>query len=337
MPAKAPPSAEAWLELPDGRIHEIRGECSIGRLAENQLVLHDTVVSRRHARVTRAGPGGYLLSDLGSANGTFLNQSRLTVAKPAPLTDRDAVVIGTVAIRFRLAAEAADFVTERAAATPKRKRILVVGESSLDGDGLRRVIEAQAQFEVAGHAPDAARARRLHAEMQPDLVLLDGTADTVGDLSLVRDLISTEATTRILAIVERADADYVSRLMRAGVLACVLRADPADELQRALTSAAAGSVYLSRRVAALALRQLAGSDEAGRRGGPMGLTDRELEVFHLVGAGKPNRDIAAALGMSVKTVETHKENLKVKLGLTNAASLAERARGWLAGQPPPKK
>lgn len=336
MPAKAPQSTEAWFELPDGRIHEIRGECTIGRLTDNHLVLHDTVVSRHHARVTRARPGGYLLSDLGSANGTFLNRSRLIVAKPAPLGDRDAVTIGTVGIRFRLAEEAANFATERSAEAANRKKILVVGETSLGGDGLRRVIDALAQFVVAGHAPDAMRARRLHAELHPDLVLFDGSTSATGTFSLVRDLIATDAETRILVLLESADPDYISRLMRAGVLACVLRTDPAEELSRALTSAVAGSVYLSRRVAAVAMRQLAGSDEAGRRGGPMGLTDRELEIFHLIGAGRPNRDIATALVMSVKTVETHKENMKVKLGLTSAADLAARARAWIAGQAPPK-
>jgi DNA-binding CsgD family transcriptional regulator len=93
----------------------------------------------------------------------------------------------------------------------------------------------------------------------------------------------------------------------------------------------AGSVYLSRRVAAVTVRQLAGSREAGRRAGPSGLTDRELEIFHLIAAARPNREIAQALGMSVKTVETHKENIKIKLGATSAAELAERARVWLVG------
>lgn len=336
MPAKAPQSTEAWFELSDGRVHEIRGECTIGRLLENQLVLHDGVVSRLHARVTRAGPGRYLLSDLGSANGTFLNGNRLTAGNHAQLDDRDAITIGTLPVRFRLAEEAASFTTERASARAPKKKILIVGESSLGGDGLRRVIDAQAQFEVAGHAPDATRARRIHAEMHPALVLIDGAADALGVISLVRDLIAADSETRILVLVERADSDYVSRLVRAGALACVLRADPADELQRALTSAAAGSVYLSRRIAAIALRQLAGSDEAGRRGGPLGLTDRELEIFHLIGGGLPNREIAGKLGMSVKTVETHKENLKVKLSLTSAADLAVRARAWIAGQAPSK-
>jgi len=334
MPAKTPQPAEAWFELPNGRVHEIRGECGIGRLLENQLVMSDSGVSRLHARVARAGPGRYLISDLGSANGTFLNDTRLTTGNPATLGDGDAINIGTLPLRFRLAEAAAGFITERPGARVAKKKILLAGESSLGGDGLRRVIEAQVQCEVAGHAPDAARARRLHAEMHPDLVLIDGTADAVGNLSLVRDLIAADSEARILALIERADSDYVARLMRAGVLACVLRTDPSDELQRAITAALAGSVYLSRRVAAVALRQLAGSEEAGRRGGPRGLTDRELEIFHLVGSGRPNREIAGALGMSVKTVETHKENLKVKLGVASAADLAQRARAWISGEAP---
>jgi DNA-binding NarL/FixJ family response regulator len=102
-------------------------------------------------------------------------------------------------------------------------------------------------------------------------------------------------------------------------------------LIRALQSAAAGSVYLSRRIAAVTVKLLAGSKEGGRRDGPQVLTNRELEIFHLIGGAKANREIAASLGMSVKTVETHKENIKIKLGVANSAELSERAREWLAG------
>ena len=332
MPAKAPPPPDAWLELPDGHVHRFRGECAIGRLPDNHLVLADAASSRHHARIAPDGNGGYTLADLDSANGTFLNSLRLHPSAPAPLRDRDMIAIGAALLRFRLVTTAAEMATETSPLPLNRRKILVIGETSLAGDGLRRLLDAQAEFTVAGHAPDAISARQMHAKLRPDVVLFDASADALGALSLIRDLLAADSDTRVLALVERADPAYVPRLMRAGALGCVLRTDPAEELLRALSSAAAGSVYLSRRVAAAALRQLAGSEEAGRRGGPAGLTDRELEIYHLIGAGKPNRDIAAALGMSVKTVETHKENLKVKLGLASAADLAERAKAWVSGQ-----
>jgi DNA-binding NarL/FixJ family response regulator len=146
---------------------------------------------------------------------------------------------------------------------------------------------------------------------------------------LLTDVLVADPEARIAAVLARPDPDFIGRVLRHGALACILRSDPPEELIRALYSAVAGSVYLSRRVAAVTVRQLAGSKEAGRRDGPQGLTDRELEIFHLVGGAKANREIAAALGMSVKTVETHKENIKIKLGVGSAAELSERAKAWL--------
>jgi DNA-binding NarL/FixJ family response regulator len=331
MPAKPPVAPEAWLELPDGRIHRLTGTCSIGRLAENHLALTDAGISRHHAGITPNAKGIYIVSDLGSTNGTLLNGH--PIAGPAALQDRDVIGIGAALVRFRLATDAADLSTEVRLPAPNRRKVLVVGETSLLGEGLLRWLEAHPEFAVAGQAIDAARARHLHAQLHPEAVLLDTSSDAIGSLTLIRDLIAADPESRILVLVERADPAYVLRIMRAGALGCILKGDPTDELHRALHSVAAGSVYLSRRVAAATLRQLAGSEEAGRRGGPGGLTDRELEIFHLIGGGKQNRDIAAALGMSVKTVETHKENLKVKLGLTSAADLAGRARAWVTGQP----
>jgi DNA-binding NarL/FixJ family response regulator len=330
MPAKPPVAPEAWLELSDGRIHRLSGSCSIGRLAGNQLALADAGISRHHAGIAPNQQGVYILSDLGSTNGTLLNGRPL--AGPAGLRDGDQIGIGAALVRFRLATNAAGLSTEVRRPAPARRKVLVVGETSLLGEGLLRWLEAQPEFAVAGRAADAARARQLHGQLHPDAVLIDASSDAIGYLTLIRDLLAAEPEGRILVLVERADPSHVPRILRAGALGCILKGDPGDELQRALQSVVAGSVYLSRRVAAATLRQLAGSEEAGRRGGPGGLTDRELEIFHLIGGGKQNRDIATALGMSVKTVETHKENIKVKLDVSSAADLAGRARAWVAGQ-----
>lgn len=277
-------------------------------------------------------PNGYGLTDLGSSNGTFLNRAKLEHSVAARLHDGDVIAIGPSQLRFRLSETAANSLTERKLSATVRRQVLVVAEASVGADGLRQLIETQAGFAVAGLAADASSARKLHATLRPDVVIVDASGDSIGMLSLIRDLIAANAETRTMVLVERPDSDHITRLMRAGALGCVLRTDPPDELVRALISALAGSVYLSRRVAGAAMRLLAGSDDGGRRDGPAGLTDRELEIFHLIGAGRPNREIATALGMSVKTVETHKENLKVKLGLATAAELAERARKWVAGK-----
>jgi DNA-binding NarL/FixJ family response regulator len=196
-------------------------------------------------------------------------------------------------------------------------------------DALHRLIDGRSDLAVAGHSADHRQVVQLQAKCQPDAILVDASLEGLDALTLLGDLLAADRDGRIAVLLARPDPDFIHRLLRRGALACVLKSDPPEELVRALQSAVAGSVYLSRRVAAVAVRQLAGSKEGGRREGPAGLTDRELEVFHLVGAAKANREIATLLGMSVKTVETHKENIKVKLGAASAAELADRAREWL--------
>lgn len=332
MPIKPPIKPDAWLELPDGRIHSLTSKVTIGRSPDNDLPLPFAGVSRYHATVAYAATGPFSISDAGSTNGTFVNGLR--VGQPAPLHDKDILNIGAATLRFHLAGNT-DFATEAHIPVALRHPVLLVEESSIISDALTSLIRSLPEFMVAGHAKSAAEARRLSAELHPEAVIIDGSLEALGTLSLLRDLLAADPDTRALVLLDRADSDYMARLLRSGTLGCVLKDDPADEFHRALNSTLAGNVHLSRRVAASTLRYLAGSTDAGRREGPLGLTDRELEIFHLIGAGRQNRDIAVALGMSVKTVETHKENLKIKLGLPNASAVAERARNWVAGRADP--
>jgi DNA-binding NarL/FixJ family response regulator len=329
VPIKPPTTPDAWLELPDGRIHPLKMRNSIGRSPDNDLLLPYAGVSRHHATVSSCGSGVYRLSDAGSTNGTFLNGLR--VEQPEPMCDKDVLNVGAATLRFHQAG-ISDFATETHVAAALKHPVLLVEDASMLSDALSRLIESLPEFRVAGHATSAADARRLCAQLHPEAVIIDASLEAVGALSLLRDLITADPDTRPMVLVNRADPDYMTRLLRSGTLGCVLKDDPVEEFQRALNSTLAGNVHLSRRVAAATLRYLSGSAEAGRREGPAGLTDRELEIFHLVGAGRPNRDIAIALGMSVKTVETHKENLKIKLGLPSASAVADCARSWIAGQ-----
>lgn len=321
---------DAWLELPDGRLHRVGKECVIGRLGDCDLVLSGEGVSRRHARLAAVGKtGAHAVSDLGSTNGTFVNGLKL--AQPVQLGDRDMIGLGNLQVKYRTGqavSEMSTLVNVRAPEAQPR-RIVVAADTSLVGDGLLRLVERHPGWVVAGHAAEARQIIQLQSQFHPEAILLDASIDGVGALSLLGDLIAAAPDAQIAVLLSRPDPDFISRVLRRGALACVLKSDPAEELVRALESVLAGSVYLSRRVAAVTVRQLAGTKEGGRRDGPQGLTDRELEIFHLIGGAKANREIAAALGMSVKTVETHKENIKIKLGVATAAELSGRAREWL--------
>ena len=331
MSVHSPSAEDAWLETPEGRLHRIGRACVIGRLGSCDLVLGDESVSRKHARIGLEPKGGHTVADLGSTNGTYVNG--LKIAEEIPLRDRDTIGIGACLLKYRKGQAVSEMSTKTRVAAPsaRQRRVLVAADASLEGDGLLRSIDGQPDLRVDGHATDARQALQMYERLRPDIVLLDASTDGVGAFSLLADLLAADPDARIAALLARPDPDYINRTLRRGALACVLKTDPAEELIRALQSAAAGSVYLSRRIAAVTVKQLAGSKEGGRRDGPQVLTDRELEIFHLIGGAKANREIAASLGMSVKTVETHKENIKIKLGAANSVELSERAREWLAG------
>ncbi|HUR56769.1 MAG TPA: FHA domain-containing protein [Opitutaceae bacterium] len=325
MPPSSSHATDAWLESSEGRVYSLEKDCAIGRIADNHVVLPMGGVSRHHARISASRNGTFTLVDLESTNGTYLNGSRIIA--PSTLNDGDVVGVGEVRFRFRLRTAAAADATDTSPRQPAR-RVLVVGQASVIGDGLLRLLAAAPAIEVAARAEDAGQARQLYAQLRPELVLIDTASDAVGATSLIQDLHAIDERTPMVMLFERADSDLVERVIRAGACACVLKTDPAEELMRGLSAASEGELYLSRRLAALTLRTLARADSAGPRDGPRGLSDREREIFHLVGAGRPNREIALVLGMSVKTVETHKENMKVKLGLPSARDLAAKARAW---------
>lgn len=209
------------------------------------------------------------------------------------------------------------------------KRILLVEESSVLSDGFVRLLEGERDFVVCDRAQHGASARKLHARHHPDLVIIDLAMRTGETLALIRDLLQADPQTRVLVFTGLSEIGYIERAVRAGALGYMLKSDPTDQVFEAIRVVSEGGMYVSRQVAGTVL-QLIGGVHAGStpRVGPGTLSDRELDVFRLIGLGRPNREIATALGVSVKTVEAHRENIKVKLRLTSAAELATTAKTW---------
>jgi DNA-binding NarL/FixJ family response regulator/class 3 adenylate cyclase len=229
---------------------------------------------------------------------------------------------------FRLARE-----LTRGGSTPGfAKRILLVEESSVVSDGFVHLLEAENDVVVCARAQHGSSARKLHAKEKPDLVIIDLALRTGETLALIGDLRETDPQTRILVFTGLSDLDYVERALHAGALGYMLKSDPTGQVLDAIRIVSEGGMYLSRQIAGAALRQLGGGNVGSTpRAGPSVLSDRELDVFRLIGLGQPNRDIATALGISVKTVEAHRENIKVKLNLSSAVELAAAAKKWAEG------
>lgn len=208
------------------------------------------------------------------------------------------------------------------------KRILLVEESNVVSDGFVQLLESEGGFTVCDRAQHGASARRLHAKHHPDLVMIDLALRTGETLALIGDLLQADPQTRIMVFTALGDQGYIERALHAGALGYMLKSDPTEQVIDAIRVVSEGGMFISRQVAGAVMRQLGGHSGSTPRVGPAALSDRELDVFRLIALGQPNREIATALGISVKTVEAHRENIKVKLNLSSAAELAAAAKRW---------
>ena len=204
--------------------------------------------------------------------------------------------------------------------SPRSIRVVIADDHAVVRDGLRALVAAQPGLEVVGEAADGQEAWLRACELKPDVLLLDLSMPGVGGADAAERITKDCPTVRVLALTMHEERGYVTRLLRAGAAGYVLKRTASAELVRAIRAVAAGGTYVDPSLAASdAVRRV---DE---------LTVREGEVLRLVARGHSNKEIAAALEISVKTVETHKANGMAKLGVTNRAALLRFAmgEGWL--------
>lgn len=215
------------------------------------------------------------------------------------------------------------------------RRVLVVDDHPVVRAGIVQFLSKAEGLVVCGEAGTIAEARTAVAELEPDLVLLDLLLRKVISLELIKELIDRHPGLRILVLSMMDEAVYATRCLRAGARGFIMKEEAPDELVGAIGAVIRGEAYVSRRVAQDLIAGAGRRD--GRRapgrdgGGDLGqLTDRELQVFQMVGEGMRPREIAALLSISRKTVDAHKEHIKNKLGVATSAELARRAAQWHA-------
>jgi DNA-binding NarL/FixJ family response regulator len=208
-------------------------------------------------------------------------------------------------------------------------KILLADDHAVVREGLKSLIDAQPDLKVVGEAGDGEAARRLVAELLPDVVVMDVSMPGMTGDRATAILTGEHPGVKILALTVHEDREHLRRLLQAGASGYVLKMSSAAEFLRALRVVASGGVYLDPAVAGKVVGELvqgvtAPADEAT-------LTDRETEVVLRVAQGFSNKEIAAQLEISVKTVETHKLRSMDKLGLKGRADVVQFAlrRGWL--------
>jgi DNA-binding NarL/FixJ family response regulator len=213
--------------------------------------------------------------------------------------------------------------------SPKRLSVLIAHHSPLMRFALTKLVQSSSRFRVAGESGEAPVIRRLFSELAPDLVILSLTLRHDDGFSLLKDFRKMNPKARALVVTARQDSLSIQRAFKAGARGYIVTEDETTEVLSALQRVAAGDLYASDSVARGLLQMLATGSVETRHNECHGLSDRELQVFRLIGSGLGTARVASELQVSVKTIETHRQRIKQKLGLTNGAELTRRAVEWL--------
>jgi DNA-binding NarL/FixJ family response regulator len=205
-------------------------------------------------------------------------------------------------------------------------RVLVVDDHMIVRTGIRHVLESEPGFEVVGEAANATDALSLTAELRPDVVVLDISMPDVSGLELAARLRSSGGGARVLILSMHNNAEYVLESVRAGAHGYLLKDTAATELRTAIRAVCQGESYFSPPVASRLSAAVRGEHDS-QPAGLAQLTAREREVLHGIAQGRTNKEIATELGISHRTVETHRESLMRKLQIRTVAELTRFALG----------
>lgn len=205
--------------------------------------------------------------------------------------------------------------------------VLVIDDHPVVRAGLRLLFDGDARFAVCGEAGSVAEAQRLVGESKPEFVVLDLVLGGRDGAELIEDLLVLEPALKILVYSSQPEQPWARRALRAGARGYVAKTCGLDEVRRALATIAQGDIHVSAPVQ----RSLVNDYAAGRAGrSPLELlSDRELQVFRLLGTGLGSAEVAAELKLSVRTVGTYRERLKNKLGAQTARDLERRAEEFV--------
>ncbi|MES2921923.1 MAG: response regulator transcription factor [Verrucomicrobiota bacterium] len=208
------------------------------------------------------------------------------------------------------------------------KQIFLVDDHQMLREGLIRLIVQNADWQICGEASSAAAAVESIQALSPDLVIMDLTLPDKSGIEVIKDLQTLAPGIRILVFSMHDEMLYAQRAIRAGAKGYIMKGAASGKLMEAINRVMTGEIYLSGQVSNQILNGL-----SGKRGpeqfGLERLTDRELEVFELLGHGKSTGEISDQLHISPKTVDAHRFNLKAKLSLPDAQALMREAILWV--------
>jgi len=212
---------------------------------------------------------------------------------------------------------------------PARRTILIVDDHPVLRRGLGALIESESDLAVCGEAATCTAALAAIREHPPDLVIVDLGLDGSDGLDLIKEMKTRHPEIPALVLSMHDEAVYAERALRAGARGYVTKQQLDATVLVAIRRLLGGEMYMSDALGARLAAQYVGGRTLATGSLLHALSDRELQVFRLIGHGRRTRQIADTLHLSIKTIESHCEHIKQKLGLESAAQLAQRATQWV--------
>lgn len=218
--------------------------------------------------------------------------------------------------------------------TRDKRRVVLVEDHPMFRDQLAQLINREPDMSVCGEADNIQEAFNLIEAHQPDVAIVDLTLKGASGLELIKNLKARELNVPVLVLSMHDEALYAERVLKAGARGYITKNEASQEVMTAIHAVLRGEIYLPSRIASRILENVA----IGRKGenGIGQLTDRELEVFELIGHGRTTREISNCLHLGMSTVDTYRARIKSKLHLENSSQLSHEAIRWVSeGQKAP--
>jgi DNA-binding NarL/FixJ family response regulator len=213
----------------------------------------------------------------------------------------------------------------------RTRRILIIDDHPIVRHGIRRVLENEDDMAVCGEAETARAARSAIKELRPDGVIIDITLRQGDGMELVRDVRAQHSELPILVLSMHDEAIYAERMLSAGANGYIMKHAASEHFLEALRRVLEGRVYVSDPISNNMIQKLAAG--ANYAANPIDrLSNRELQIVHMIGKGMSTKETAHSLNLSIKTVESHRQRIKRKLNLNTGTQLVQYAVNWFTGR-----
>ena len=213
-----------------------------------------------------------------------------------------------------------------------KSKILIVDDHPMIRDGLVRLVDDEPNLVICGQADDVPEALKAISETRPDIVIVDISLKSSNGIDLIKTIKVQYPILPVLVLSMHNEALYAERALRAGAMGYIMKQEASENLLIAIRRVLGGQIYISDKVSKRLIRQLARGRADIGTSSVDNLSDRELEVFHMIGLGCGTSQIAEKLYLSIKTIETYRTHIKKKLNLTDSRELLQYAIQWVSSQ-----